>query len=206
VIEKLNLSSSPFRNRALPWLLSAVLSILSAAGLMYSYSLMQSANGADIAVKKDIEEIEAKVKELKGKGELVQQELSAEQRQTLVAAHKLVARKNFAWSRLFADVESLLPPSVSVAKINVQDVFEDTNGTKAILDFSVLSRDYQSVVNMIDNMNSSGIFKAELRGQDLQKGETITYSEYTISMIYTPRASIPLSSGQDIAASGEVQK
>jgi hypothetical protein len=48
---------------------------------------------------------------------------------------------------------------------------------------------------MIENMNGSGIFSAELRGQDLQKNERFTYSEFTLHLIYTPRVgySVPAS-------------
>lgn len=136
--------------------------------------------------------MEEEIKQLKGEGEKVQQALTPEQKQTLIAAHHLVARKSFAWSRLFADLEQLLPRSVSVSRINVQDVVQDpVSGTKADLEFGVLSRDYPAVMNMIDNMNNSGIFQAELRGQDLQKNETVTYTEYSLRLIYMPRSGVP---------------
>ena len=50
----------------------------------------------------------------------------------------------------------------------------------------VISRDYQGVMSMIDRMNNSGLFKAELRGQNLQKNERVTFTEYTLRLIYTP--------------------
>jgi len=39
---------------------------------------------------------------------------------------------------------------------------------------------------MIEQMNNSGVFQAELRGQDLQKTERSTYTEYTLRLIYSP--------------------
>ena len=44
---------------------------------------------------------------------------------------------------------------------------------------------------MIDNMNNSGVFKAELRGQDLQKTERLTFTEYTLHLIYVPNYLAP---------------
>ena len=41
-------------------------------------------------------------------------------------------------------------------------------------------------MTMIERMNASGMFQAELRGQDLQKNERITYTEYNLRLIYTP--------------------
>ena len=106
-------------------------------------------------------------------------------RQTL-AAHKLVANKTFGWSRLFADLEHVLPSSVAASRIAVENVYQDGDRVKASLDFAVIARDFPSVQAMLQNMDNSGLFRAELRGQDLQKNERITFTEYTFHVIYTP--------------------
>ena len=38
----------------------------------------------------------------------------------------------------------------------------------------------------MEQMNNSGLFQAELRGQDLQKTDRTTFSEYTLRVIYSP--------------------
>jgi Tfp pilus assembly protein PilN len=207
VIQKLNLSSNPFRNRVLPWLLSLCLLVVSGIGAIWCFTIWSAAKNEDEIVKSTTKQMEADLKELKDKGQQVQQELTPEQRQSLVASHKLVARKDFSWSNLFADVESLLPPSISVSRINVLEVVKDPNGaTKAELEFAVLSRDSAGVINMIDRMNSSGMFQAELREQDLQKSEAITFTEYSVRLIYSPRSGVSSGSPADTVASNEVQK
>ncbi len=188
MINKLNLSSRPFRNRTLPYLIALLFLTLAVSGATLSFAKLRDTTAKNEIAKSEIEQMDAEVKALKGKGELVQQQLTPEQSALLVGAHKLVANKTFGWSRLFADLESVLPGGVSVSRINVQDVFKDGEKTKAQLEFAVLSRNYPSVMAMIENMNGSGIFSAELRGQDLQKNERFTYSEYTLHLIYTPRA------------------
>ena len=188
MINKLNLSSRPFRNRTLPYLIALLFLTLAVSGATLSFAKLRDTTAKNEIAKSEIEQMDAEVKALKGKGELVQQQLAPEQSALLVGAHKLVANKTFGWSRLFADLESVLPGGVSVSRINVQDVFKDGEKTKAQLEFAVLSRNYPSVMAMIENMNGSGIFSAELRGQDLQKNERFTYSEYTLHLIYTPRA------------------
>ncbi len=207
MIQKLNLSSNPFRNRTLPWLLSLCLLVVSGIGAIWCFKIWSAAKAEDKIVRTTTAQMETELKELKDKGQQVQQELTPEQRQSLVASHKLVARKDFSWSNLFADVESLLPPSISVSRINVLEVVKDPNGaTKAELEFAVLSRDSAGVINMIDRMNSSGMFQAELRGQDLQKSEAITFTEYSVRLIYSPRSGVSSSSPTDTVASNEVQK
>jgi Tfp pilus assembly protein PilN len=180
VINKLNLSSRPFRNRTLPYLIALLFLALAVSGATLSFAKLRDTTAKNEIAKSEIEQMNAEVQALKNKGELVQQQLTPEQSALLVGAHKLVANKTFGWSRLFADLESVLPGGVSVSK--------DGDRTKAQLEFAVLSRDYPSVMAMIENMNGSGIFAAELRGQDLQKNERFTYSEYTLHLIYTPRA------------------
>lgn len=143
--------------------------------------------------------MEAEIARLNGEGEKVQQQLMPEQRALLIAAHKLVANKNFGWSRLFADLESVLPGSVSASRISVENVYRDADRVKAELEFGVLSRDYPSVMAMMENMNNSGLFQAELRSQDLQKNERVTYTEYTLRLIYTPASGFSTSTPTDVA-------
>ncbi len=118
---------------------------------------------------------EAEIARLKGEGEKVQQQLTPEQKAVLGASHKLVNNKMFGWSRLFADLESVLPPNVSASRITVQNIYNDGDRVKAELELGVLSRDYSAVMNMIENMHNSGLFQAELRGQDLQKNERLVF-------------------------------
>ena len=204
MINKLNLSTHPFRNRTLPYILALLLIGLSVAGAILCFSKLRSTIALNETAKSQLEQMQTEVSRLKGEGEKVQQELTPEQRALLIAAHKLVANKSFGWSRLFADLETLLPGSVSVSRINVENVYQTADGgTQAELEFAVLSRDYQSVINMIDNMNSSGRFSAELRGQDLQKGENIIYTEYTLHLIYKQSGGIaPTAPQNDLAQTG----
>jgi Tfp pilus assembly protein PilN len=188
VINKINLSSNPFRNRTLPYVFALLLVAFSVAGAVLSFARLNDVQTRNEIAKKDLQEMQAEVARLNSEGEKIQQQLTPEQRTLLIGAHKLVANKEFGWSRLFADIESLLPGSVSVSRISVENVYKTADGrTQAQLDFGVLSRDYQSVITMIENMNNSGTFQASLRGQDRRKSETITYTEYTLHLIYTPR-------------------
>lgn len=202
MINKLNLASQPFRNRTLPYLISLILLAFAVGGAVLSFASWHDAAQQNEIAKSDIQQMNTDLQALKGKGETVRQALTPEEQAILVAAHKLVANKSFGWSRLFADLESLLPGSVSVSRIGVQNVFNDGDKTKAELEFAVLSRDYPSVMTMIENMNNSGIFQAELRGQDLQKTESITYTVYTLRLIYSPRANFS-AAPSDVAQTGQ---
>jgi Tfp pilus assembly protein PilN len=146
-----------------------------------------------------IKQHQDEISRLKGEGEKVQQQLTPDQKAMLSAAHKLVDNKTFGWSRLFSDLESVLPGSVSASRVAVQNVYQDAGRVKAELELSVLSRDYPSVMAMLENMNNSRLFQAELRAQDFQQNERISYTEYTFRVVYTPGYGYAAAPAGDVA-------
>jgi Tfp pilus assembly protein PilN len=197
VINRLNLASDPFRNRTVPWLLSAGILLISFFSFVFLYSEWKNVSAEAELVKSSSLQIEEELKAYQEKEQQVKQQLTPQQQQLLIAAHKLVIRKEFSWSRLFSDLESVLPGGVSVSSINVENVALRQGRTEAELEFAVLSRNYQGVIGMIDNMNSSGIFRAELRGQDLQKSDSGDYSEYTLHLTYTPHYNVSVQQAEN---------
>lgn len=186
MINRLNLATNPFRNRTTPYLVAAGLIVFGLAGIIVSIAEWRQAVKDNELTVKQIGEMEAELQRLKAEGEKVRQQLTPEQRELLFAAHKLVANKTFGWSRLFADLESVMPGGVSANRISVQNVFRDGDKVNAEIEFGVISRDFNAVMGMLQAMNNSGIFRAELRGQDLQKTDLSTYTEYRLRLIYTP--------------------
>ncbi len=199
MITNLNLSSNPFRNRTTPYLLSLLVFILGFVGALYCVSKLNENRSLNEITINEIKKMQSEVARLKGEGEKVQQQLTAEQHELLIASHKLVANKSFGWSRLFADLEAVIPGSVSASRISVENIYRDGDRVKAELDFGVISRDYQAVMAMIGTMNSSGIFQAELRGQNLQTNQRSSYSEYTLHLIYTPAYGYSSSQSSEVA-------
>lgn len=180
-------------------MMSALMVFAATVGLAVSLTNLKQNSDTNKLLAEQNTRTEAEIKQLKGEGDKVQQQLTPEQKAILNASHKLVANKTFGWSRLFADLEAVLPGGVSASRISVQNIFNDGEKLKAELELSVLSRDYPAVNTMIDNMHNSGLFQAELRGQDLQKNERITYTEYTLSLIYSPGYSYASTPSADVA-------
>jgi Tfp pilus assembly protein PilN len=186
VITKLNLATYPFRNRILPYLVAGVLLVVSSIGGIFCLTRLSENQDRNERLSASVAEQQTEIERLKGEGSKVQQLLSEDQKALLTAAHKLVANKTFGWSRLFADLEAVLPASVSASRISIENIYQDGDRVKAELELGILSRDYPAVMSMIERMNNSGLFQAELRGQNLQKNERITFTEYTFRLIYTP--------------------
>lgn len=203
MITKLNLATNPFRNRNLPYILALLLLAFTVAGAILAFNRVSENNSRIELTKNNIARMGSEVKKLREAGEKASQELSPDQKALLIASHKLVANKSFGWSRLFADLEAVLPGSVSASRIEVQNIYKEGERIKAELEFAVLSRDYPAVMEMVERMNNSGLFLAELRGQDLQKNERITFTEYTLRLIYTPAYGYSAAPPTQIAQNGQ---
>lgn len=185
---KLNLASRPFSNHALPWVLTALIVTFSLLTFVVILRWTGQAKTQAAAVQADINALNQQEQTLKAEAMRVQNSLTQEQLQTLAAAHVLVDRKRFSWSRLFADLESALPPNVRVTRISVRDVAARGEQNLAELDLTVVSKNPATITDMIGEMDRAGIFQAELRAQNLQKGRGEGGTEYELYVIYRPRA------------------
>ena len=188
---KLNLASKPFSNRSLPWVVTTVVVLLSLLGLIFIVRATTRANAQAFAVQNDTNSLNQQEHSLRQQAEKVKNSLTPEQQETLAAAHTLVDRKHFSWSRLFADLELALPGSVRVKRIAVRGVATRGNETLAELELTVVAKSPATVTEMIADMERAGTFQAELRSQNLQRGRGESGAEYELYVVYRPRAGSP---------------
>jgi Tfp pilus assembly protein PilN len=184
----LNLASKPFNNRVLPWVLTVAILFVSLVGLVFVFKLSSSAGKEAQSVGVEVNTLKQTEQALLGKAEAVKKSLTAQQQQSLVAAHQLIDRKSFSWSRLLADLEASLPDSVRVSRIAVRGVSTQGNQTVVDLDLAVFSKTSTIVTDMIAAMDREGIFHADLKAQTLQKGRGESGTEYELEVVYRPRA------------------
>ncbi len=185
----LNLASKPFSNRILPWALTAIILFVSLIGLVFVIRLTTNARNEASGLEAEIVGLKTREHAALEAAKKLQQELSADQKQALPAAHALVDRKMFSWSKLLADLEGSLPDKVKVTRIAVRDVTRQGDQTVAQLDLAVFSQDPAVVNGMISSMHDEGIFQAEIRNQSLQKGRGEAGTEYELFVIYRARSS-----------------
>lgn len=183
----LNLASKPFSNRLLPWLLTAVILFVSLVGLIVVVQLTTSINREVAAKTAKVNKMKQEEQELMAKGEELKRQFTNEKQQALQSAHQLVDRKGFPWSRLFADLEEALPDNVRVSRIAVRDINRQGDQTVADLELVVFSKTSTSVLQMMSDMNKNGVFNAELRNQNLQKGRGEGGTEFELGVVYRPR-------------------
>ena len=188
---KLNLASKPFSNRSLPWTVTTVVILFSLISLAFIVRATARANAQAYAVQNDINSLAQQERSLRQRAEAVKNSLTSEQLQTLAAAHTLVDRKRFSWSRLLADLELALPGGVRVKRIAVSGVATHGDETLAELELIVIAKTPATVTDMIAEMDRAGIFHADMRSVNLQRGRGESGAEYELYVVYRPRAGSP---------------
>lgn len=185
----LNLASKPFSNRIVPWALTVGILFVSLIGLIVVVRLTTNARNESRIAEAEINELKQREHDLLEKAKQMQQSLTAEQQQALPAAHQLVDRKGFSWSRLLADLEASLPANVKVTRIAVSDVVRQADQTVAQLNLAVFAKDPATINSMISAMHKEGIFEAQILSQNLQKGRGEVGSEFELAVFYQARSS-----------------
>jgi len=189
VNNSLNLASKPFSNRIVPWALTVIILFVSLIGLLIVVQLTTTTRKQADLVQAQITQLKQREQGLLEAAKAVQQSFTPEQQQALPAAHELVDRKSFSWSRLLADLESSLPPNVKVGRIAVRDVTRAGGQTVAQLDLAVFATDPSTISQMMTDWQQEGVFLAELRNQNLQKGRGEKGTEYELAVVYRARSS-----------------
>ena len=189
VNSNLNLASKPFSNRLLPWALTAIILFVSIIGLVVVLRLTTVANSQAQTLQLESNNLRQKEQALLKTADAIKNQLTPEQQQAVPAAHQLVDRRKFSWSKLLVDLEASLPPNVRVSRIAVRDVTIQANQTVAELELAVFAKTPSTITDMIAAMHEQGVFQPDLRGQTLQKGRGEAGTEYELVVIYRPRSS-----------------
>jgi hypothetical protein len=209
VNNSLNLASKPFSNRILPWALTVMILFVSIIGLLIVVQLTSNANKEAAGVQAQITQLKQREHALLESAKQVQQSFTPDQQLALPAAHELVDRKSFSWSRLLADLESSLPANVKVSRIAVRDVSRQSGQTVAQLDLAVFAKNPATIHEMIRTMHQEGVFVAQIRNQNLQKGRGESGTEYELAVTYRARSSYSSESVAEVDSTrkgGEVQR
>src|ERR1041384_252547 len=185
-----NLSSNPFRNRVLPWTVTALVSLISVVLLLYLAQATMSINAKTLAAQREVAELRKETDTINKEAKKVETALTPDERRELKYAHALVDRKRFSWTRLFADLENSLPGSVRVTRIAVKEVTVQDDRPVADLELVVASKTSTVVTEMIQNMEAEGVFHAELVAENPEHGRGESGWECEWAVHYMPGAGI----------------
>lgn len=188
MIDHLNLASQPFRNRTLPWTVASIIACVSLLALIFTVSQLRQTRARTGLVEADVRGLRTEEASLRAKVTAVTESLTPEQQRTLDAAHSIIDRRNFSWSRLFADLEAALPQGVRVSRIAVRDVAQSGIViTRTELDLAVVARNTADITNMLATMAQGRTFSADL----LTENKSDKGIEATLRVRYAPSQARP---------------
>ena len=185
---RLNLATNPFRNRVLPWTVTGLVAVFSIVALIFIAQSTFRTNTKIASTQRDVTDLRKQLNAITQQADAVKAALTPEQKRELKYAHGLVDRKRFSWVQLFADLEASMPGEVRVTRIQVRGVGMQDGRPVANLNLVVASKVPSNVTQMIEDMESQGVFHAELTSQNPQRAKGETGSEYELNVHYTPRA------------------
>jgi Tfp pilus assembly protein PilN len=188
VIAKLNLASQPFRNRTLPWAVAVAVAAVSLLALVYTLSEHRRVRAEAELTEQQVETLRRERAQLDAQAAQIRENIPPEQVDALKAAHKLVEDRSFAWSQLFSDLETALPSSVRVSRINVREVRRYGEQTRADLDVTLVGREANDVTRMMDEMNRAGTFYAQALSSNQKSGKGESGYEWVLRVSYVQRA------------------
>lgn len=187
-IAALNLASQPFRNRVLPWTVTSIVAFVALVALVVVLGSSRATTREAEAANAELKDLRERTRDIRLRAEALRQEMPANDRLALDAAHELVDRKGFSWSRLFADLEAAVPQGVRVTRIGVGDVVESAPDLRlAELNVTVIGRVPADVTGMIAEMNRGGVFAATPLTQEASQGDGTIGTEWTLRLGYRPR-------------------
>jgi len=165
-----------------------IIALVSTVALVFIVRASFQTNAQAQTIERDVARLQKETTTLQHKASEIKSVFTAEQFQRLKYAHALVDRKRFSWSRLFGDLEDVLPGGVRVSRITVKNVTAMDNRTEADLELVVASKSPITVTDMIAEMERGGVFRAELVSQNTQRGRGETGAEYELNVHYVPRS------------------
>ena len=171
----------------MPWTVAVVVASASIVALVLIVGASRQARAQADRVEHDVQDLRGREQALQQKADEVRNTLTPDQRFVLDAAHEIVDRKNFSWSRLLADLESTLSGNVRVARISVRDTHQVNGQTRAELELTVVGKTPTDITQMIGKMAGTGIFDAELLTQQPRAAKGEPGTEATLRVRYTPR-------------------
>lgn len=184
---QINLSSEPFR-RDRPWIVATValssLLLVTLVALTYlAFTGREEGIEARIEVNKAREQLAA----LTAQSNALQQQLyrpeNAEVIERSVFLNQLLLRKGISWTRIFGDLEKVLPGKVRVIQVRPQI----TSRNDVYLEMDVASESAAPVITMLERMEASEQFGATHVATWLPPSQTEPMYRYRINVNYAQK-------------------
>lgn len=182
----INLSSEPFR-RDRPLVVASIAgATLLAALLAYQGVLIRIRHGeaaeARTAVERTGRQVQLLAAEQARLDAVLRQPANAEALDYSVFLNGLLLRKGISWTRIFADLEDVLPYNVRLMSVRPQVNLDN----QILLDMTVASQSPEPVIDMYKKLESSPRFGAIQPISSLPPSQSDPLYRYRVTARYAP--------------------
>lgn len=181
----LNLSTRPFkpyRARNLALVLLLLILITVSAGQVYTYqqnsSLANGIRGSQQKIKEESEQLTKQLGELNAK--MYSGNAAAKMAQ-VEFLNELLVRKSFSWTKVFANLEEIMPEDVHLLNLRP---FIDEKGQLG-LNINIRGRSHDAAVGFVKTLEDSEIF-GDIAVALEERKDTIGEVEMALSTYYSP--------------------
>ena len=184
----INLATDPFRRDRPVLVASAAGAILLVILLIFQISVILSerSQGADIHVV--INRQDSQLRKISAE----QAKLSATMRrpensevlERSYFLNSLIDRKAISWTRLFADLEKVVPYNVRLITVRLPEV---DNENRVLLDMVVGAKDFGPILKMVENLESSSLFENPTVQSGAPPSQTEPLFRYHVMVVYVQK-------------------
>lgn len=183
----INLASAPFR-RDRPLLVASatvgVLLFLLLAVMTYLVVLERNrASEARVAIAQLERQISTQQREQTRIDGILRQEANAEVLERSVFLNALLLRKGISWTKLFGDMETVMPPTVRLVSVRPQVTAQN----QLQLDVVVASNSTEPVIDMLMKFEQSPVFGATAIASWLPPSQTEPFYRYRLTVSYAQK-------------------
>lgn len=188
---KLNLSTRPFTNHRVFWIVLVVVYFTSLWLVLWFANEKGSMIVRADDLKRRIDSQKQLVKEAtddleRRKKNEVKVVVTEPQAIELAAARQLIQRKVFSWNRMLSDIEEYVPKNTRIISIKVEENANTTDEAIARIQVKAIGTTPSEMTEMMISLEkSAGLFEVGETGQEAttENGET----PFTLNLTYRPR-------------------
>ena len=184
----INLASEPFRrDRALlvgSAALAAILSVLLAYQVVDIVSERHKAADIRIAIDRENERLRTIAAQQAKLNATLRQPQNAEVLERSLFLNTLIERKAISWTKIFADLEKVMPYNVRVVSVRLPEV--DSNN-QILLDMVVGAKDVPPVLELFKRLEASPQFGNTSVQSSAPPSQTDPFYRYHVTVSYAQR-------------------
>jgi len=183
----INLAREPFRKDRLVFVSSAVAGLVMLLSLVYLTAIGVSQRAESRKTRTELEVVNRQVAGMQAE----QVRLDAQLRQPVNAIvldrslliNDIIRRKSISWTKIFSDLETVLPPNVRVSSIRPQVNAKD----QLSLDMTVESETPEPVIAFIIRLEGSDVFGSVENSTGTPPTQNDPYYHYRLSVNYAQK-------------------